>query len=141
MTTIAFDGKTLAADTAVTSESKKVKFLGKIRRVAGGLIGFCGEASHGILLMNWFEAGELDRETGLPEDSTTDMLFISRDKKIILYDSNGVPLPIEDMPFAMGTGGHIAQAFMAGGGTAVDAVRYAIIHDPNSGFEAISLKL
>lgn len=142
MTTVAFDGKTLAADTCMTVDGKKYRYSGKIKRLANGcLVGFAGTVSSGQALMEWLEAADPKKKLELTEDEDAEVLLISPAGDVMFCDRNGGMIWTDDKQAAIGTGGDLAFGALLAGATACEAVKLAIERDPNSGFEVISLDL
>ena len=142
MTTIAFDGKTLAADTAMEFDGIKVRFTGKLRRFASGcLAGFAGDVPSGIKLLDWLESDDLNAKLELDADVDVGAILVTPDGGLTLYGGDGVEIPLEGPYATLGSGAALALGVLIAGKSAVDAVQAAIERDPNSGFEVISLSL
>lgn len=60
----------------------------------------------------------------------TDLLVLTRDKKLYLFDKTLVPMDINQDTYAMGSGAEYATAALALGKTAAEAVEFAAQHDP-----------
>jgi ATP-dependent protease HslVU (ClpYQ) peptidase subunit len=142
LTTVAFDGKTLAADSGMVYEGVKYKYSGKIRRLSNGcLAGFAGDVDNGQLLLDWLDG---DRRKKLPvfqKEDDADAILITPTGQIAFCGISGVLLWLDDKIMALGTGGNLALGAMLAGTTAVEAVKIAILRDPNSGFDVISIDL
>jgi ATP-dependent protease HslVU (ClpYQ) peptidase subunit len=137
MTTVAWDGKTLAADRQGTIEDAKFSCT-KIFRVRGHLIGFSGHMDAAIGMKKWFENGA--KPADFPEYQkdpdgkiSCSMLVITPDLKIYRYDNMPHTAEIESEIFAMGTGRDYALGAMLMGADAVHAVRVASMFDIGSG--------
>lgn len=135
MTTIAFDGKVLAADKQATTNTLKHTTT-KIFRVGDIRCGFAGCAPIGRELLNWAENGfdpedfpESARDT---EENYTVFLVVEKEA-LRCYEASPYPLLFEDTYFATGSGGPIATAAMALGKSAVEAVELASKLDSNTG--------
>lgn len=143
MTTIAYDGKTLATDS--------VSFLGDSLRIGcnanklvverGCAFAFAGNRVLGEPWMDWFFRGAdpEKRPSGVRESDDDLDMWVWSDGQLFQYTST-MPYPwVVPIPFAMGSGGDFAMgAFRFGevSGTPVSAeqaVLTAIACDPFSG--------
>lgn len=143
MTTIAWDGKTLAADRRMTW-GNTISQTNKLFRVTGNiftdaLIGISGEGDHYPTIQHWFNVLNCDT-TKYPEsqtDKTRDVgctiLMITQDLKIWTFGLSPHPMRVEDSQWAIGSGMDFAIAAMYCGQDACSAVRVASIFDKNSG--------
>jgi hypothetical protein len=131
MTTIAWDGKTLAADKQCSDGNHKFAVT-KIKRVNGELLGFSGGLYRCKEMLAWY-CGERKPED-FPKGESDDFseLMVIRDGKIFLYGSK-YPIEVEDNRFAVGSGSPYALAAMECGLSAEDAVQTAIKFDPSTG--------
>ena len=147
MTTLAFDGKTLAADTAMTYGGLKVRFTGKIRRFPSGcLAGFAGDVNSGLLLLDWLESDDPNALLDLPDseedsDACADAILITPDGAISVCGNRGILIPVEGPCLAVGSGMNLAMGLMLAGKSAREAVQTCIERDPYSGFDVISFDL
>lgn len=142
MTTVAFDGKTLAADACMIVDGRKYRYSGKIKRLKNGcLVGFAGIVSTGQALMEWLETADDNKKPETTEEEDAEAILISPTGNIMFCDRNGGMIWTEDRQAAIGSGGDLALGALLSGATAVQAVQLAIERDPNSGFEVISLDL
>lgn len=133
MTTIAWDGKTLAADRCCGGW-KNVSKIFKLKdgRYAAG----CGNSYHALCaVVAWMNAGsKADSRPDIPADDAPDMIVI--DKKgvvswVIWPYVNGVALT--EPFFAVGSGSEFALGAMAAGANARRAVEIACRFDASSG--------
>lgn len=128
MTTLAFDGKTLAADKAAVSGHLKHTTT-KIIRYKDMRMGICGAAAAGVALIEWAKKG-FDPET-FPESTSDDdggtFLLVVMDNKpgVYMYEGVANPIHFEDRYFSTGSGSHVATAAMYLGKSAVEAVELA----------------
>lgn len=148
MTTIAWDGKTLASDSqAQTSDiicsTSEVKIYqpqsGERWSIYGetvlaiGCAGECGIERELQKLMS----GNLTYESQfIPSTSFTAIAVISKSLAYIIGKSQGedrAGISPQTEPYAIGSGDVIASTAMRCGKNAVEAVRIAIAMDPNSG--------
>lgn len=132
MTVIAYRDGVLAADKKSTWAS-----LGhtttKIRRMRDGSIAGCtGDSAICRELLDWYDAGaEPDRYPD--RKSTSNMLLINRDHRVLFFDGSPTPIEFEDPWVAMGSGRDYAIAAMHLGCSAKQAVDVACIYDDGCG--------
>ena len=154
MTTIAFDGRYLAADGRMTrseivcSDSiKKIRLVKAIIRGDEQEIAVFGAGSwNGIYaIMEWMKVNDvfdIDPELmrpAFPADadgdySHQDVSFITQDGELYCLDAQSRPAPYP-APMADGSGFPFAQMGLALGQSAPEAVRSAMKMDVNSGGE------
>lgn len=129
MTTITFDGKTLAADTLVTSGSLAFGHMTKIHKLkGGGHVAMCGALAVAPEVIAWLEGG--DKPT-LSEEEEFGGLFV--DKRGNAFEISGnLRLHPACVPWAGGSGEHIAMAAMLCGKDAFEAVEVACKLDTKS---------
>ena len=129
MTTIAWDGKTLASDSQLTGSYVEQRNCKKLADRDGCLVGASGDAG----LMKLFIEGEIEC---FPDDSV-EALIINKKTGKAQYQGQYGRL---DMPkhTAIGSGAPFAMGAMLAGKSAVDAVKIAIKLDPNSGGRVVS---
>lgn len=135
MTTIAWDGKTLAADKQLTKGGAKFSVT-KIKRIKGLLIGIAGDAFLKQQLLHWFREGTKHEdfpELQKSEDTNCHVITINADKECHFWGTTPHPILIEEDFFAIGSGAHFALATMECGRNSVEAVRVAAKFDCNSG--------
>lgn len=132
MTTIAFDGKTLAADTLWQSAYRQQHDTPKIRRRGGLVWGTAGDASDGFIFDEWLA-------DGMPKDKKPTLS--DKDGFVALVVENGVAYRYEGalvripagVPAATGSGCEIAMGAMMAGASAKRAVEIAIKLNSGSG--------
>lgn len=128
MTTIAWDGKKLAADTRCNSGHVKYK-VSKVRKHKGHLVAWAGPISQGEEMFAWWKAGAKPKD--LPElqrddDERVDFVVITPKKKILLWQSGTHPQDMSlNKQYAVGSGREFALAAMYLGKTAPEAVELA----------------
>lgn len=134
MTTIAWDGATLAADKMSTSVNLATVTT-KLWRHENMVFAGCGNTARLREMYEWVRNGRVTAD--LPafqhdDDKSVHVLLIE-DGKPYLYEESHVPIAIEMPFFALGTGRDYAMAAMHLGKTAREAVEVACLFDPNSG--------
>ena len=129
MTTIAFDGRIMAADSQMSGVSQNLKIL-KIFPFATpnmrGIVGGCGEAAYLPEQFAWImqDGGPNNR---VPRE--LELLVITQQKRrrkplahMVEVSGHYVPVPLQ---YAIGSGGPYAQGAMAQGANAIEAVKVA----------------
>lgn len=128
MTTIAYDGYTLACDGRVVGHTIDSDNFKKIIKVGDVYAGAAGDLRSVSNFFDWVKKGCVDYfET---EDSFGGVLI--KGNKTIVFDTKGSELSIKP-PFADGSGGELALGAMLAGATAIQAVKIACKKDPRSG--------
>lgn len=142
MTIIAWDGKTLAADKAA-SNCGYLRTVTKIFRVPSGLVGFAGDGSKVLALLEWFRAG--CDPAAYPDfqaaDDAVGCLHIGMDGRAAGYSHTPCPEFHEDTFDAIGSGRDYALAAMYLGHTARRAVEVASALDNSCGKGIDTLEL
>jgi hypothetical protein len=135
MTTIAWDGKTVAADKlGVAGHVRQAGFFTKLIRVADTVYGFTGTWAYFGPMVEWHLAGADPAKlpVGPNEDDTT-TLIVFKDGRCFTYDHK-VPYPDEHFaPAAWGTGADFAITILAANGIPIQAVEVASMLDVFSG--------
>lgn len=127
MTTIAWDGKTLAADKQASVAEMRAKVT-KIRRLdSGDIVAFTGSYDYGMALAKLYEEGDL--LTNWPafqadKDNWTRLIVVNK-HGLRVYERLPVALWFEEPFIAFGSGRDYAMGAMARGATAREAVLVA----------------
>lgn len=134
MTTIAWDGKTLAADKQMTNGTLRGQTT-KIRRVGGEVLAWTGDQDSGEALAAWYEAGaDPARWPSCQKDKDAwARLIVARPAGVFTYEREPVAVRIENPFFAWGSGRDFAIAAMHCGRSACEAVELASLYDTASG--------
>lgn len=123
MTTIAYDGKTLCADSQVTSRDVRFGVATKLWRLeSGALLATTGDLALCYALMLWLD-GKDDKPTP-KEGESAGALLIEPDGTAWDYGTSLRRFPAS-IPWAGGTGEVIAMTAMRCGKTAKEAVEIA----------------
>jgi hypothetical protein len=132
MTTIAWDGRTLAADRRVVS-GQVISETTKIRKTGDGrLLGAAGNAVLCRLWMDWVEFGGNRPDILSDKDDWINGIEIMLNGECWEHSRHGIFQ--NEGPFtAIGSGFHFALATIAMGGDAVRAVEIATALDPATG--------
>lgn len=144
MTTIAWDGNELAADTLCAAPDGNFR-CSKLWKVGKYLIGCAGNMDSAELLVRWFVHGALKDdfpEVQMDKSLCSTMLVIANPDEIWRYDQGYIPSRIKEKFYAIGTGSHCALTAMYLGKTAKEAVQVAHRFDCFTGIEveAISFR-
>lgn len=142
MTTIAWDGKTLAADQCSTSgyvQSRVHKlYKGKWHDGQNVLIGFCGSGEFAHAIRLWLAGDLIER----PKFGDYDVnkgdavgLLIDESLNIFKITANLHLLPFNENVYAMGAGAECAFGAMEAGASAELAVRIAARRTAGTGFD------
>jgi ATP-dependent protease HslVU (ClpYQ) peptidase subunit len=139
MTTIAWDGKELAADKQATYQDKPYRCT-KIAKRNGMLYGVAGYLSAMWPLIEWHAAGcdpdawPCSAQSDEKEDDDETVLLVIAKDRILIYQSEPNPAILDvDQPFAIGSGQDYAMAAMKLGKSSADAVRVAAEIDCGTG--------
>lgn len=132
MTSIAFDGSTLACDSLLTDGSMRAGYMNKIiKLVNGGYVAGCGSAHGGQLVADW-----MNGVTPAPTDKQMEdisVLYVDVMGDPWFYDgtvSAAIPASKKD---ALGSGAPYAKVALEMGATAEQAVKQAMKFDIFSG--------
>lgn len=142
MTTIVWDGQSLAADRRVNYGGVTDTKISKIvRRADGALAGSSGNTSLGAAFKRWFLNGESGDRPALEKGSETcNGLIIRPSGALEVHDHVGW-YECDAGRYALGSGWEIALGAMAMGADAEAAVRVAAKFDGNTGDEIEVLHL
>lgn len=127
MTVIAWDGKTLAADRMAGDNWLTCNQTLKIYRIGGCLVGCAGASAKLREMLAWFRAGAqpADFPQSARDSDNVDMLVITPDRGIHLYQNTPFPIEFSQTQFAIGSGKEVARAVMMLGHDAAKAVELA----------------
>ena len=136
MTTIAWDGRYLAADK-MTVNNGLSRITTKIWRIGDLLVGVSGGLDSGMAMKNWIERGE--NPDNFPEsqkkNDTNTPTCVIRNKEYWVYETTPFPFRIEDDFSAMGSGRDFALMAMRLGLPAKTAVIMTAEFDVGTGGE------
>lgn len=143
MTTIAWDGKTLASDTLATSGNMKLAGETiKTMRVGKYRIAFAGEYAPAILFFNEkilsdMELGQFDFKAITPQPNAFSLLVVvDGEYHCHVLDSESGFWDDYNPPIAIGSGSKYAIGSMYSGCDAKKAVEVACVLDTHSGLPA-----
>jgi len=136
MTCIAWDGRTLAADSMTTAMDIHVWNSEKIERINGALVATAGRTEDGILFSQWFKAGCPGDQKPVLDADAFQALVVTR-HGAFMYFEKLIPIPVQP-PVAIGCGFTLALAAMKAGASATRAVEIACELDIHCGPPVIS---
>jgi hypothetical protein len=140
MTTIAWDGETLAADRQATNMASMYRTRKIFTLLDGSLVGIMGSADVCLLAIEWLN-GNGEKPVFSREDDHPYMIVIRPDRTIWRYERYLIPIAVLEPFFAGGSGRDYALAAMACGKSAVEAVELAAIYDEGTGLGIDTLSL
>lgn len=135
MTTIAYDGKTLAVDRRVTRGGLYGTTTKAFKLETGAVMAFCGSMAHAMTLKRWYLAGT-DPATypDFQKDEEKNTFMIVADRGVVkVYEQTPDPIFIQDRMMAWGSGRDFALGAMACGKTAAESIEVASQFDPGTG--------
>lgn len=132
VTTVAYRGGVIAADSQVTCADADVGRFGKIAERNGILCGAAGSMALAIGFLDWFRRGMKGEPPPMKKGDSGAEAFIVHDGWVICYDDTGWDRQRAEY-YAIGSGQKLALGAMAAGASAEGAVRCAIKHDVYSG--------
>jgi len=135
MTTIAWDGFTLAGDRMCNDGGLPLTVC-KIRKINDNLVGISGTAGGAAEIFEWFKNGAIPSQLPACQTSKDDwcaVLEIRPDQTIWRYSLGPIPYQIYDTTNAIGSGRDFAMAAMHLGCTAKQAIEVATELDIHTG--------
>lgn len=121
MTTIAWDGVTLAADTQVTNNNVRGLYHKIHALPSGDVVAGCGLTAEVLEGVDWLIAGE---EGEPPELCESTLIRLNADGRCWIYIGKMKKIPAQSVD-AWGSGGDFALAALTLGKTAKEAVIFA----------------
>ncbi len=136
MTTIAWDGRTLATDRQADTGHGKACVTKSRRTDKGELLAYSGAAAFGEQMVDWYVRGaDPDRfpPSQRDDDDWCRLVVVTTDGKLMAYERTPYPVRFGDRRIAFGSGGDFARAAMHCGCDARQAVEVAACFDPHTG--------
>jgi len=125
MSVVVWDGKTLAADRKAVCNGHQFATSKSRQLVDGTVLAWTGTQPTGLLLAEWYEAGE-DRSKWPASQQTEEwaqlIVVTPNGKEVFEYGNHPVRLTIESVPFAWGMDKKFALGALAMGADARKAV-------------------
>jgi ATP-dependent HslUV protease subunit HslV len=131
MTTVAWDGTTLAADSLSTANGLRETMGAKIWRVGPLLVGAAGSRALCLRFREWVADG-LDGESPFHGTDEGNGLVVPPTGQPLAWGEHGCWTCPADI-YALGTGYQLAMGAMAAGATAEQAVEIAARFDTHTG--------
>lgn len=153
MSIIAYDGKTISADSQMTFAGQKLKALKLHRPNKYTILGFVGEVSLGNKLINWFNQGQNEDDYPISAIQDQDAILIAltktKNNKIdktgkqtcLFYINSHTPITVAEPYMAWGSGAHFAIGAMANGANSKQAATIACKHSEGCGLPITTLHL
>jgi len=137
MTTIATDGKTMAADSQQSTYGVDNISCIKLHRIGDYVYSHAGNLSEALIYLDWVKAGCPDDNRPVLSDECS---FVKVGKGKVFRIINTLR-PYEcGFPFAMGSGAEYAMGAMAMGATPIQAVKIAMKYDIYTGGKVRTMK-
>lgn len=135
MTTIAWDGTTLAVDRQCVNNGWPNPATKLFRLQDGSAVAGAGELSFIMQMVDWLESGAVPANFPAAQRDKDDWqpVIVVRDKTVFRYERTPFPLKQEGKFYAAGSGRDFALATMHLGHDAVKAVEVASALDVNTG--------
>jgi len=137
VTTVAFDGNTIATDSQATADY--IQSAKKLFKVNNAYIGVAGTYSYAMMFVRWYK----DQTKEKPSSKLADDDFVAlviRQGKAYAYDNNCIEMPMT-APCAIGSGSNFAMGAMYMGATAKQAVECAKQYCPYTGGKVQTAKI
>lgn len=138
MTTIAYDGRYMAADSLMTQESYVAGTFLKIVAVEHGFIGLSGDVEDILLVIDWFNDG-MDNDKK-PAVEAVNLIYVTDDGLVFTMSHRLIPIPMQ-APISVGSGQDFAMSAMLFGKTAKEAVEFAMTRDTATGGEVVVVEI
>lgn len=135
MTTIAWDGKTLAGDTRSTAGGFAYQTTKVFKLPDGRLYGACGAAEEGEAVLQWLVLG------GDKPQVKDFCAILIEDGKCFRLEDKLIKFQVDSPFHAIGSGRDYAMAAMHYGKNAREAVELACVYDVYTGIPITSVSL
>lgn len=139
MTTVAWDGKTLAADSQATVGAIRARVVKIVRSPDGFLAAGAGELNSITPWLRWVSAGLNPDEQPDELHSKSHVIIIDPKGKAFTFEGSPTRLPLLNKFWALGSGMELALGAMAMGADARTAVKVAAKFDVYTGGRIVVL--
>lgn len=143
MTTIAFDGQTLAADRQATHNNTPVLY-GKLKKITfrgePAYVGCAGEIDQWATVLDWITTGCDKDKVPCIDAKCFSVMVITKSKNVFYLNDGFYFYEMGKSKWAIGSGAEFALGAMAHGATAEEAVSIACTLDVNTGLGIDSVK-
>lgn len=134
MTTIAWDGRTLAADRCRVNGRGTKQTIAKLYDCGAYVYGGCGDLVDLVVVSRWLKRGARWRDRPCVDGDNGGLAIRKKDGELFLINGNPATLcALPPGPTAQGSGAPYAIAAMACGKTAGGAVSIAMLFDDGTG--------
>lgn len=147
MTTVAFDGRTMAADKQMNTGGMKhpvarSKIRGGDYHGMPAVFGGAGTTVYSDAVIDWLMSGMPDEhKPEMPEAPDSFTVVVATEAGVYEYIDSLRPIPLGQIKWAFGTGAEYAFGAMDAGANAKRAVEIACGRDVNSGLGIDSITL
>lgn len=140
MTTIVATREWMAADQRATDDGAPLCHVKKLWYIGDSIFGIAGDAHAAMVILRWMETKKRDPkalyemfgEKDIAWRYETVLLELSH-SGLALWNGWGIPLPLLDDAYAIGTGAHAALAALDRGASPEDCIKQAAKRDQYSG--------
>lgn len=139
MTTIAWDGETLAADSRATASGLPYQAIKAFRLADGSLFGGTGDYGQILAVKEWLDKGGMEGLKPKVEDFAG--LLVLSDARAFRLEETLIRLPLFEKFHAIGSGRDFAIAAMHCGRTALEAVEISTLYDVFTGGAVVSFSI
>lgn len=129
MTTVAWDGKTLAADSQVTIGNCRGHGTKLVSNEAGYVAAGAGNFCDVLPWLAWVAAGMDPEQQPTSLDAESTLIIVPPRGAPLWFAGTHIPIKLPRKKFAIGSGSDFAMGAMAVGADAVTAVKIAADHD------------
>lgn len=124
MTTIAFDGLTIACDGQISSCLRLTTSYKKLRQFGDLYASAAGDLDCIELFFNWVDEGLEPHDFPALNQGFEGLIAQKGSKVVYTYSHRGMMVPFK-APYAIGSGSHLALGAMMAGATAEQAIKIA----------------
>jgi len=141
MTTIAFDGITLAGDTRIADDCT-MSYARKVFALKRGAVGVAGDFARANEFVAWLRQWESGKASDPPRDLTdVGAMYVTFKGEVYEFEESAIPYRILGRQHAIGSGAQAAMALMLHGANAVKAVKGAAKVDAGTGGRVAHIKI
>ena len=134
MSTVAWDGKTLAADCMGVSSGVRTRVAKIVRLGDGRVVAWTGMQEHGLSLLHWYTDGAApETYPAFQRTKHWTRFIVASPHVVVFFEQEPVAQPVVGRPCAWGSGRDFALGAMACGADARKAVEIASIWDIYTG--------
>lgn len=127
MTTLAYDSKSIACDSQLTAEDRRLRQKKWLKLPDGTLLVYAGAAAEFQAFVRWLLHD--GRQSEFPKAENLTVVIVHPCGTVEVIDEDNCSLDTTDKLFVAGSGGPIALGAMAAGLSAKEAVQIAAKYD------------